>query len=380
MSTSSSAAAPVEEPVVASSTTKKEVEEHTVTVETTVAQEGEETVIVSPNVDKTTEELESSLKLNLLGVITDQAMDQAKEDVETGTPAEPTSPAAHARLEGEHSMSQSWMVPGKAAHEHDDREVQLYATGHIDRRLKRPVYEMPEADVVRKMKAGPTHIQTLSQFKRGPKFTMGVKIKFGDPMAVDEYKGPAPGTYNVKDTANSKVKGFPHISFGKGRRFPKRLGDTPAPGEYEPGQLSSSYRVTFGNAPRDKKDHKHREPGPGTYEFRSTVGHGPRFTARGRKALQKSVSDSSIPGPGAYSIPQAFSSIKCGFGTSTRDVAGRIAGQGRQGYPGPGAYNLPGTFATPKVTVTGRPVSHNIETFLTPGPGQYNVHTSGFGY
>mmetsp|Transcript_17941 Transcript_17941/g.44804 ORF Transcript_17941/g.44804 Transcript_17941/m.44804 type:complete len:319 (+) Transcript_17941:190-1146(+) len=245
--------------------------------------------------------LAESLNKNLMEVIDTQATEQLAKDSEEAA-AGALSPNAHARLEGQHSQELDEWVQPRSPHEHDDREVQLYATGLLDMKRKRPVYEVPEPEIARKMKRGPTHMQTLSQFKRGPKYTMGVKIKFGDPMAVDEQKGPAPGTYSIKDTANSKVKGFPTISFGKGRRFPKRLEETPAPGEYEPGELGSSYRVTFGNAPRDKKDHKHREPGPGTYEFRSTVGLGPRFTARGRKGLSKSASaDLAIPGYGVTS-------------------------------------------------------------------------------
>ncbi|CAD7955815.1 unnamed protein product [Amoebophrya sp. A25] len=361
---------------------------------------GEDSTAAASTAEKATNEtttehasasqVDDAMTKNLLSVITTQAENSLREETEVKN--EPGSPSrTKASKEGKHSQEE-WVAPGYdygdeemaySPHDHDDREVQMYATGVLDHKRKRPVYEIPEPAIARKMLPGPTKMQTLSQFKRGPKYTMGMKSQFGDPIAAVDSGTPAPGTYIIKDTSNSKVKVFPHISFGKGRRFPRSIGQGPAPGDYDPvSQLSSSYRVTFGNAPRDKGGHSHREPGPGTYEFRSTVGNGPRFTARGRKAFATKEKTDLTPGPGAYSVPSLTErGVRCGFGTSTRDSAGKLVGTGRMGNPGPGAYNLKSTLSEPRVTLTGRMRDvGNIDHLMTPGPGQYNVHCSSFGY
>jgi hypothetical protein len=124
-------------------------------------------------------------------------------------------------------------------------------------------------------------------------------------------------------------------------------------------------------------------PGPGTYETGGRRG-GLMYTARGRHNASLNRGRSQ-PGPGAYNPSDHTvyeAAPKCGFGTSTRTSDGSF----RQNLasPGPGAYELQNFKATgseaPKFSATSRRHVHDLNSYVTPGPGSYNSHVTSFGY
>merc|ERR1719491_10428 len=91
-----------------------------------------------------------------------------------------------------------------------------------------------------------------------------------------------------------------------------------------------------------------------------------------------------MPGPGAYSpttISVYQTSPKCGFGTSTRGEFGTKSRMAAQ--PGPGAYELQNFKCMGKDSVkysaTSRRRMHDLNSYVTPGPGTYNSHATSFG-
>merc|ERR1712232_1509117 len=202
---------------------------------------------------------------------------------------------------------------------------------------------------------------------------------------------PAPGTYNMPDEGKTKYKKPPAFSFGGVARFgmggepPSKK--QPGPGAYTPTDpaLSCTQKVGFGTSVRGKGSMvAQANPGPGAYEQRSTVGQGPMCTAGGRHPTSY-MRARSLPGPGSYnpSMHYAYPTLpRCGFGTSTRDD---IAGRARNlVMPGPGTYEMQNfrTVGTesPKFSATSRRRVHDLNSYVTPGPGTYNAHVTSFGY
>merc|ERR1719335_285851 len=145
--------------------------------------------------------------------------------------------------------------------------------------------------------------------------------------------------------------------------------------------LKAPTAVSMGKSSRDPQKvamKGNTAPGPGAYEFRSTVGAGPRFTARGRDAF-KEKKKTDMPGPGSYNVKRGFSSFKVGFGTSTRDGEARRM-LGDTAGPGPGSYDpLKAFVKIPKISFTGRHAEMElISEYLTPGPGSYDTNASTF--
>merc|ERR1711972_440057 len=106
------------------------------------------------------------------------------------------------------------------------------------------------------------------------------------------------------------------------------------------------------------------------------------FTARGRHPTSY-MRSRSMPGPGAYTpATQGVynSPPKCGFGTSTR---GDFAGGASRGMPGPGTYEMQSWKCmgrdSAKYSATSRRRMHDLNSYVTPGPGTYNAHSPVFG-
>uniref|UniRef100_A0A7S4PSW3 Uncharacterized protein n=1 Tax=Alexandrium monilatum TaxID=311494 RepID=A0A7S4PSW3_9DINO len=255
---------------------------------------------------------------------------------------------------------------------------------HMD--LKKKLASADFASVEAGVKKDPTYMIHFSNFKTGPKFS------FGGRSASDFMKSsgaPAPGSYNLPQEDKAKYKSEPRFSFGGCARFGLGQSPTkkmPGPGAYNPRDptLHMEAKVGFGSGGRSKIGAPHQNPGPGAYEARSTVGQGKMFTAGGRHPTNIGRSRSQ-PGPGAYSpsIGQVYNAVpKCGFGTSTRtDHAARNR---NACMPGPGTYEMQ-NFATlgtdaPKYSTTSRRRVHDLNSYVTPGPGSYNAHVTSFGY
>jgi hypothetical protein len=237
------------------------------------------------------------------------------------------------------------------------------------------------------LKGRPTWMTACSNFKGSPKFSMGVR---GPNVFIRSNQGPAPGTYTLPPEEKSKYKTCPKFSFGGVSRF--GLGESPAkkapgPGAYNPidPSLTADTKVGFGTAIRGRGSLlSQANPGPGAYEYRSCVGAGRMTTAAGRHPTSF-MRARSLPGPGAYN-PSLNASHgtgpKCGFGTSTRDDTGSRARN--LSMPGPGAYELQNFQSTgsdaPKYSATSRRRVHDLNSYMSPGPGAYNAHVTSFGY
>merc|ERR1712232_141509 len=233
-----------------------------------------------------------------------------------------------------------------------------------------------------------TYMTSVSAYRTGPKYSLGIKT---GAAFIRSSANPAPGTYNTPDEGKTKYKKPPAFSFGGVARFgmggepPSKK--QPGPGAYTPNDpvLSCTQKVGFGTSVRGKGSMvAQANPGPGAYELRSTVVAGPMVTACGRHAASY-MRARSLPGPGAYnpSLHYAYPTLpRCGFGTSTRDD---IASKSRNlVMPGPGTYEMQnfrtvGT-ETPKFSATSRRRVHDLNSYVTPGPGTYNAHVTSFGY
>lgn len=244
----------------------------------------------------------------------------------------------------------------------------------------RTMFSMSTTDGVLKRT---TFIHKISGYRSAPEISIASK---SGSMFMRSAQGPSPGSYNLPDDEKSKFKTSARFSFGGGSRFglggsPSKL--QPGPGAYNPKDpsLYVDTKVGFGTSIRNKGGASSQaNPGPGAYENRSTVGGGMMFTARGRHP-QSYMRSRSLPGPGAYSpLPGAYaSSPKCGFGTSTR---GDFGGASR-GQPGPGTYEMQAWKCvgkdSAKFSATSRRRMHDLNSYVTPGPGTYNAHATSFG-
>jgi len=245
----------------------------------------------------------------------------------------------------------------------------------------RTMFSMSTTDGVLKRT---TFIHKISGYTSAPEITIGSR---GGSMFMRSGVSPSPGSYNLPDDEKSKFKTTTKFSFGGGSRF--GLGQSPSkmqpgPGAYNPKDpsLGVDTKVGFGTSVRNKgQPSSQANPGPGAYENRSTVGGGMMFTARGRHP-QSYMRSRSLPGPGAYTpvITGAYqTSPKCGFGTSVR---GEFGGPGGR-MPGPGTYEMQNFKClgkdSAKFSATSRRRMHDLNSYVTPGPGTYNAHATSFG-
>ena len=88
---------------------------------------------------------------------------------------------------------------------------------------------------------------------------------------------------------------------------------------------------------------RHKNPGPGTYEFRTSFGHGKswlkgrksKFGQAQRPCLKKRGKRNQVPGPAKYNLRKSFGSEK-GFYYSKK-----LSNQkDEQTNPGPDAYDM----------------------------------------
>jgi len=120
----------------------------------------------------------------------------------------------------------------------------------------------------------PTYMHNLSNFRTGPKFSLGTKLP---SSFIRSSSTPAPGAYSLPGDDNSaKYRTEPRFSFGGCARF--GLAQSPAkqmpgPGTYNPKDptLSMTPKVGFGSGARAKAALvQQHNPGPGAYEARAT--------------------------------------------------------------------------------------------------------------
>jgi hypothetical protein len=238
---------------------------------------------------------------------------------------------------------------------------------------------------------GPTYMVAHSRWKTSPKWTM---VRRGPSnLLMRASSAPAPGTYDLPSTEKTKHRSGPRASFGVGTRFGlddiplTKQGPGPAAYRVKDPHMTPGTKVGFGTSVRSPMGvSSGLIPGPGAYELKSTFGTGMMFTAKGKSSASHMKRSSSAPGPGAYtpSIRAAYKeSPKCGFGKSSRDSEHARASR-TQGNPGPGAYEMQYHYGigrdAVKYSATSRHRVHDLNSYLTPGPGTYNAHVTSFGY
>jgi hypothetical protein len=232
---------------------------------------------------------------------------------------------------------------------------------------------------------GTIFLHSMSTYRSSPEITIGTR---GNSVFIRAGQGPAPGSYNLPDEEKSKYKAASRYSFGGSSRFGLGQSPTkiqPGPGQYNPKDpsLFVDAKVGFGTSVRGKMNSAAQaNPGPGAYESKNNMGGGLMFTARGRHPTSY-MRSRSMPGPGAYTpATQGVynASPKCGFGTSIR---GDFTGGASRGMPGPGTYEMQNWQCmgrdSAKYSATSRRRMHDLNSYVTPGPGTYNAHGTAFG-
>eukprot|EP00434_Breviolum_minutum_P027811 symbB.v1.2.024597.t1/scaffold2341.1/size81865/5 len=314
-------------------------------------------------------------------VIAQALAEQANEEAPAQHEAHPAARDLHTSHSLDSFQSQSpkkmnrstYSSPGFSSHS-DDLKSRLQFSSMTDGGVKK----------------GPTFMHIASNHKTGARWSFGQK---GQSTFFNSTDSPPPGAYNLPSgpgaASGGKYKKPPNFSFGGSSRF--ALGPSekkqPGPGAYNPRDplLTAGPKVSFTGANAGRGlPLPENAPGPGAYEQRSSLGKSKMFTARGR-ALNSSTRSRSQPGPGAYD-PKVNSVLmgipRCGFGTATRQD---ITGGGSTLFgPGPGAYDLQNAMSLgkngPKYSATSRRRVHDLDSYVTPGPGTYNAHTTSFVY
>jgi len=306
-----------------------------------------------------------------------------------GGAAAPVSPGAQGRLEDItqiHSEDEDGAPP--SPHQGSDKSGtpkgrSTAGLGSYNDLKKRTSFSNMTTDGVKKE---PTYMIHVSNYRTGPKYSLGARTPTASCRSSST---PAPGSYNMPAEDKAKFTSQPRFSFGGCARFGLGQSPTkkmPGPGAYNPKDptLHMEVKVGFGSSSRSKVGSAQANPGPGAYEARSSLGQGQMFTAGGRRPTNITRSRSQ-PGPGAYNpmTGQIYNAPpKCGFGTSTRTDH---AAQSRNScMPGPGTYEMQSFRSTgsdaPKYSATSRRRVHDLNSYVTPGPGSYNAHVTSFGY
>jgi len=242
----------------------------------------------------------------------------------------------------------------------------------------------------------PIFLNNLSHVRSLP------KIKFGEKRPTSFFAtndNPGPGSYNLAEPGRTSK--FRELcggnSFGGGAsRFgyddhPGKV--KPAPGQYgipkNPVQ-EVQRKVAFSMDARECKRYNYvvrdSDPGPGSYEVKSSLGKNTGVTAKGK--IQTVFNPAkAFPGPGAYdpkhdAMSKFESAGKIGVGTSIRTNWSELH---CQRTPGPGAYH---NDSYGDLGRNSKKCSFHIrhkkpssfDPYVTPGPGSYNAHGTCFGY
>lgn len=233
-----------------------------------------------------------------------------------------------------------------------------------------------------------TFLSRLSTHPSMPKFTFGARVLPGKPE-----NNPGVGSYEahlIGGERHSKFKQQPCYAFGGGSDRFGAIHDKgiAEPGQYgvpdNPGKYKASSRSGFGGAPRGPVVKcMHVTAGPGMYTLKSTLGAScPAYTVQGKR-YRRHVQSLLRPGPGSYDpsdvVDSKFAtSAKVGFGTSLRED---LHAKHVRATPGPGAYEHKGAQLEDcgRVSLVPRRRSHNLESYLTPGPGMYDSNATLFG-
>eukprot|EP01016_Furgasonia_blochmanni_P022269 TRINITY_DN242_c0_g1_i2.p1 TRINITY_DN242_c0_g1~~TRINITY_DN242_c0_g1_i2.p1 ORF type:complete len:467 (-),score=74.34 TRINITY_DN242_c0_g1_i2:136-1464(-) len=181
---------------------------------------------------------------------------------------------------------------------------------------------------------------------------------------------PGPGAH---EPARKDRNVAPSYSLGRSTRSDMRRPMTPGPGSYDPPPLMTKEGTRPVMTSRHDIHVDNFQPGPGAYDPRVPDKHSPpRYGFR----MKTAVPDGRLkaPGPGSYEYGSTVSNVPTyRFGNSKRDGLYRT-----ESVPGPGAYeSKPKVVEGPRFGFgsASRDDLHNSSKFV-PGPGSYNMRSS----
>jgi len=192
---------------------------------------------------------------------------------------------------------------------------------------------------------------------------------------------PGPGAYQPDDT-KTRRKG-PKFGFGtEGKLKNRGQNSYPDPASYDiKDNIMRKTAASVGMGFGDKIDLSKsitETPGPGAYDFRSTVTDGKKIGMGIKTDTGKGRMNNKSPGPGAYSISHKTaekSGPKFGFGTSSR-----LQNAGKQQVPDPATYDVNDSLMKKASSSVGMGYGqkHDFVKNLdnTPGPGTYEAKST----
>lgn len=224
---------------------------------------------------------------------------------------------------------------------------------------------------------GPGAYETLSYITDGKKFGIGGKE---DSFKIrSKNDSPGPGEYSPED--NKVKKKAPHFGFGTSKRL-KSAGknSVPNPQSYNiKDDLMSTKTSAWGMGYGQKIDLSKTladTPGPGSYDFRSTITDGKKYGIGLRKNMFELQRDKS-PGPGHYKsevVDFKRSPASYKWGRDSRFSDKHL----QKTTPGPGMYSKNSTLGGPLFGFGSGKRPGNSSKNITgdkdnfPGPGHYD--------
>jgi len=178
---------------------------------------------------------------------------------------------------------------------------------------------------------------------------------------------PGPGAYNISLKNKSSQPAY-RIGSASRDTLSRAQGDTPGPGNYNLRNIHKGAAIRIGTSTRAPLNSVKNVPGPGSYNYKTKVGEGPKIVMNPRRDdVTKSQNDRSIPGPGAYNPNLKSHTSSAGIGSGER---GELYGS--RTNPGPGQYDVRSGLKGPKYGFGHEKRDHEI-TSSTPGPGYYKL-------
>jgi len=185
-------------------------------------------------------------------------------------------------------------------------------------------------------------------------------------------KTPGPGNYNY-DINTIKVQ-HPIYSFGRELKILDNINENPGPGSYNQKEYFGEEGKKISMGPKFISKSMEYIPGPGQYNtdnYNKIITKLPSFKIGKEKRFSNIFTEN--PGPGSYDYADSANNIKLKkpswkIGTSLRQPLNDITDS-----PGPGRYNLIKNFGdnAPQYSMRGK--DNDVNQFITPGPGKYNI-------
>lgn len=273
----------------------------------------------------------------------------------------------------ESSHSPKKAVPGPGQYSVDKNSIEVKA--------KAPAYGFGTEKRTKDLTdspLGPGSYELPSYTSDGKKYQMGLRKNM---FELKPDKLPGPGAYQP-DPIKSKTKA-PEYRFGSEKRL-KTAGKNsiPNPQSYNIKDnmmysTASSWGMGYGQK-IDLSKSMTETPGPGSYQYNSTITEGKKYGMRIRKDMFKLEEQKYAPGPGAYSPDEFKTKSKAPqfrFGTDSR-----LKEMNRTQVPNPQSYNVKDNIMSKTASAWGMGYGSKIDLAKTladsPGPGSYEFKSS----